>query len=218
MSGAGPGRLHVLTDETLQSRFSHLELARMAADAGADTVQLREKRDWPLSDLLLTAREIRQAIARRATALIVNDWVDVALAAGAAGVHLGPADTDPLEAREILGRAATIGATVNDIEGAERMAHAPVTYVGVGPVFGTRSKTNPAPRLGLDGLRRIVRAVGLPVIAIGNITPERVDEVLQTGAHGIAVLSAVVCDRDPERRVAQFHEAIERSLAAGVGA
>ncbi len=83
-------------------------------------------------------------------------------------------------------------------------------------MFGTRSKEDPAATLGLDGLSSIVRAVRLPVIAIGNITPERVEEVLAAGAHGIAVLSAIVCDDDPSLRVEEFARAIERVLGSPV--
>ena len=113
------------------------------------------------------------------------------LAAGAGAVHLGRDDLDAAAARAILGSAACIGGTVHSPEQIRRLTLSAVDYLGVGPVFGTRSKANPAPVLGLDALRAIAASSSLPVIAIGNITAERVADVLSTGAHGVAVLSAV---------------------------
>ena len=205
------GRLHVITDETVQSRFSHVELAVLAANGGADAVQFREKR-------VRVARLMRERLAKRGLQLIVNDRVDVAAAAAADGVHLGPRDLDPEWARRLLGPRALIGATVNDLDRARVAVRGPVDYLGVGPVFGTESKQDPAPTLGVDGLRRIVAAVEVPVVAIGNITPDRVVEVLATGAHGVAVLSDVLRAADPVARVAAFVAAIERSSGERIGA
>jgi len=216
MSHSPPGRLHVITDETLQSRWSHVDLAVMASDGGADTVQFREKRDRDAAELVSIAAEIGRRLAGSATRLIVNDRIDLALELRADGVHLGPRDADPARARRLLGPGATIGATANDLATAVAAQERPVDYLGVGPVFGTASKKDPAPMLGLAGLARIVRAVRLPVIAIGNITPQQVESVLACGAHGIAVLSAVVCRSDPQARVAEFARAIERALGTRV--
>jgi thiamine-phosphate pyrophosphorylase len=210
--------LHVITDETLQSRWSHVELAARAAAGGADIVQFREKRSRTRAELVRTARAMRARLAGTRARLVVNDRVEVAAVARADGVHLGPADTDPVEARRLLGGGALIGATANDLERARRASRDPVDYLGVGPVFGTASKRDPAPSLGLDGLRRIVRAVTVPVIAIGHVTPERVAPLLEVGAYGVAVLSAVALADDPTRRVAAFARAIERALGAGVDA
>jgi thiamine-phosphate pyrophosphorylase len=205
------GRLHVITDETVQSRFSHVEIAALAADGGADTVQFREKREWPTAEAVRVARLMRERLAERGVRLIVNDRVDVAAAGGAAGVHLGPEDLDPEWARRLLGPRALIGATANDLDRARLAVRGPIDYLGVGPVFGTESKRAPAPTLGVDGLRRIVAAVEVPVVAIGNITPERVAEVLAAGAQGVAVLSDVLRAPDPAARVAEFVKAIERA-------
>lgn len=217
MRRAGPGRLHVITDETVQSRFGHAELAGLAAEAGADVVQFREKRGWATSELVQTARAIRERIGEGACRLVVNDRVDVADAAGAGGVHLGPSDPDPAWARRVLGPEIMIGATANDLERARAVARSPIDYLGVGPVFGTASKREPAPALGLDGLRRIVAAVELPVVAIGNITPDRVAEVLEAGARGLAVLSAVATSDDPAERVGDFVAAIEAATGGDAG-
>ena len=203
------GRLHVITDETVQDRYTHVELARMAAEGGADVVQFREKRPRTTRELVETAREIAAALSGTTTRLVVNDRVDVALAAGAGAVHLGRDDLGVAAARAILGPAACIGGTAHSPEAALRLTRAAVDYLGVGPVFGTRSKANPAPVLGLDTLRAIAGSSSLPVIAIGNITAERVGDVLSTGAHGVAVLSAVVCSADPRAATRLVREAID---------
>lgn len=212
------GRLHVITDETVQSRFSHLEIAVLAAEGGASTVQFREKRGWPTADLVRVTRLMRERLAERGVRLIVNDRVDVAAVGEADGVHLGPRDLDPEWARRLLGPEAVIGATANDLDRARVAERGPVGYLGVGPVYGTASKRDPAPALGIDGLRRIVAAVEVPVVAIGNMTPERVPEVLAAGAHGVAVLSDVLRAADPVARVAAFAAAIERASGERTGA
>jgi len=218
MSGTGaPGTLHVITDETLQDRFTHVELARLAAEGGADVVQLREKRPWSTRRLVETAREMAAVLAPHGVRLVVDDRVDVAVAAGVGAVHLGREDLDLDVARRMLGASAWIGATANDAEEALRLSLAPVDYLGVGPIFGTTSKANPAPELGVEGLRAIVRLVDRPVIAIGNVTAARAAEVLAAGARGLAVLSAVALSADPRAAVRRLREAIDASRTAGVG-
>ncbi|HXV76534.1 MAG TPA: thiamine phosphate synthase [Candidatus Polarisedimenticolaceae bacterium] len=213
---SGIGRLHVITDETVQTRWSHVELARAAALGGADRVQYREKRPRTTRELVETARRIRRALDGTAARLVLNDRIDVAVAAGAGAVHLGRDDLDPAIARRLVGDSMRIGATANDLEQALRAARLPVDYLGVGPVFGTRSKTAPAPALGLVRLAEIVRAVPLPVIAIGNITVDHVAAVLATGVHGIAVLSAIACAHDPREATSGFARAIDHARSGPV--
>lgn len=208
------GRLHVITDVALQDRFSHVELARLAAAGGADAVQLREKRWWPTRALVETAEAMRRALEGAPVCLVVDDRVDVAVAAGARAVHLGRDDLDVATARRLLGVDALIGGTANSLAEASRVAATDVDYLGVGPVFGTRSKANPAASLGLDGFRAIVLAVPKPVIAIGSVTADRVRALLDAGAHGVAVISAVVCQADPAAAAREFREAIDAWLGA----
>jgi thiamine-phosphate pyrophosphorylase len=211
------GRLHVITDATMQARFSHAELARLAAAGGADTIQFREKRPWTTRTLIEEAVAMRRAVDGFPVTLVVNDRVDVAAAAGVAAVHLGRDDVDAGTARRLLGPLTLIGGTANSLEEALRVAATDVDYLGVGPVFGTRSKANPAPALGVDGFRAIVRAVRKPVIAIGSITADRVGALLEAGAHGVAVISAVVGQSDPAAATRQFRDAIDAWLGARVG-
>lgn len=210
------GRLHVITDEQLQSRYSHAQLAAFAAAGGADVVQFREKRPRTTRELIETACAIQAAIGDAPTALLIDDRVDVAAAANTAmnaAVHLGRDDLPPDIARRLLGPDAIIGGTANALQEAQRVAAQPVDYLGVGPVFGTTSKGDrAAPMLGLDALREIVLAVDKPVIAIGSITADNVASVLETGAHGVAVLSAVVCADDPQAATERIRAAIDRAL------
>ena len=212
-AASAPGRLHVVTDEVLQDRYTHLELARMAARGGADVVQYREKRTVPIAERIRVADSIVESLRETGVDCVVDDHVEVALACGARGVHLGPGDLDPVAARRRCGPTLWIGGTANDVDAAIRLAGAPVDYLGVGPVFGTGSKSDPAPELGLEALARIATRVEKPIIAIGGITPETVAAVLETGVHGIAVLSAVVCREDPAAETARLREALERFAA-----
>jgi thiamine-phosphate pyrophosphorylase len=208
------GRLHVITDTVLQSRFSHVELARLAAAGGADAVQFREKRPRTVRVLVETATAMRHALEGVLVCLVVDDRVDVAVAAGARAVHLGRDDVDVGTARRMLGPHALIGGTANSLEEALRVAATDVDYLGIGPVFGTQSKANPAPSLGLDRFRAIVEAVPKPVIAIGSVTADRVGALLEAGAHGVAVISAVVCQVDPAAATREFREAVDAWLGA----
>ncbi|HEX5045425.1 MAG TPA: bifunctional hydroxymethylpyrimidine kinase/phosphomethylpyrimidine kinase [Candidatus Polarisedimenticolaceae bacterium] len=204
------GRLHVL---------SHAGdgLALVAAEEGADVVQVRDKGASTTAQRVAAAREALAAARPRGVRVVVNDRVDVAAEAGADGVHLGRHDLTPETARRILGEHALVGGTANSLEEAVAWVGRPVDYLGVGPVFGTETKADPAPALGLPALAAIVRAVHpLPVIAIGNVTPERVGEILAAGAHGVAVSGAVARAADPRAAVRALRRAVEagRSLHA----
>jgi thiamine-phosphate pyrophosphorylase len=206
------GRLHVITDTTLQDRFSHVELAGLAARGGADMVQLREKRPYGARMLVETAVDMQRALEGSSAYLVIDDRVDVAIAAGARAVHLGRDDLDVATARRLLGSEVIIGGTANSLAEALRVAATDVDYLGVGPVFGTAAKANPAATLGLDGFRAIAQAVPKPVIAIGSVTAARVGDLLGAGAHGVAVISAVVCQADPAAATREIRDAIDAWL------
>jgi thiamine-phosphate pyrophosphorylase len=207
----------VITDETVQQRFTHAEIARLAAEGGADVVQFREKRPRSRGELIATVESMQRVLGPTPATLIVNDHVGVAVAAGVGAVHLGRKDLAVEEARRRMGVSALIGGTANSLEEALRVAATPVNYLGVGPVYGTRSKVGASARLGIETLRRIVESVRKPVVAIGNITSVRVEEVLAAGAHGVAVLSAVSGSRDPREATRELREVLERSLGGEVG-
>ncbi len=208
------GQLHVITDEVLQTRLSHAELAAAAAAGGADVVQYREKRPRTTREMIAVGKQMREACKRYGATLLVDDGVDIAVAVGANAVHLGRDDLPPEVARRILGPDALIGGTANSVEEARRVVRQPVDYLGVGPVFGTTSKGDrAAPMLGLERFAEICSAVDKPVIGIGSITVDRVAAVLAAGAYGVAVLSAVVCQDDPEAACRQFAAEIARACS-----
>ncbi|MEX2446718.1 MAG: thiamine phosphate synthase [Dehalococcoidia bacterium] len=210
-------RLQVITDETVQQRYSHAELAGLAASGGADAVQLREKRPWTTRELIEAARDCLEACESYTATLIVDDRADVALAVGAPAIHLGRDDLDVATAREILGGDAVIGGTANSYEEAARVWMTDIDYIGVGPIYGTQSKADPAPDMGLETLHRICTDSPIPVVAIGSITPERIPEVMAAGAYGVAVLSAVVSAEDPAAATARCRAAIDGALAEAQG-
>jgi thiamine-phosphate pyrophosphorylase len=211
---ASLGRLHVITDEVLQTRYTHAEIAALATNGGADTVQYREKRPRLTRELIETATAIVGACAANGANCIVDDRVDVAVAAKAYGLHLGRGDLPIAVARGLAGSDLIIGGTANSLEEARRVWQQPLDYLGVGPVYGTTSKANPAPVLGLEQLHAIASECPVPVIAIGSITAERMPEVLDAGAYGVAVISAITCAQDPEAAAREFAGVIEKWLAA----
>lgn len=202
------GRLHVITDFHVQQRFSHADLAEQAIRGGADSIQFRQKQGG-IRNLLIAAENV-QAVCRDAgVPVIVDDRLDIALSVEATGVHLGQQDFPVAKARDIVGPDVLIGATATTAEQAVTACEEGADYIGFGPVFSTSSKRNPKSVKGPEGLAKACEAVPVPVLAIGGITPERVPTVLQAGAHGVAVLSAVVTADDPESAARRFRTVID---------
>jgi len=191
------GRLHVITDTEHQDRYDHVELARRALAGGADVIQYRAKHDSTRA-MIATARAIGALCYEHDARLIVNDRLDVALAADAGGVHLGQEDFPVRLARELLGPDRLIGASAATVAEAEEAAWAGADYLGVGAVYATDRKADAGEPIGTDGLRAIAAAVEIPVIAIGGVTGERLPAILGAGAHGVAVIQAVSLAPDPE--------------------
>ena len=210
------GRLHVLTDFVFQQRFSHADLAARAAAGGADAVQFRQKAG-SVRDRYAEALRTAEACRAAGVPLLIDDHLDLALAVGAAGVHLGQEDLPVEAARRVLGPDAVIGATVTDVQQARDAEAAGATYLGFGPVFPTRSKRNPASVKGLDGLAAVCGAITIPVIGIAGITPERVASVIEAGAHGVAVLSGVWRAEEAAEAVAMYLDALRAAYAGERG-
>ena len=186
-------RVLALTDVRLSGR-SHAEQVELFSRGGATFVQLREKQLAPV-EFYDQAREAVAVAKQRGVRLIVNDRIDLAQAVGAHGVHLGQDDLPPEAARRLLGPDAVIGYSTHNVEQALAAARLPISYLAVGPIFQTTSKTDTSPVLGLDGLRAVRRAIGpLPLVAIGGITHANARSVIDAGADSVAVISALVSD------------------------
>jgi thiamine-phosphate pyrophosphorylase len=156
-------RIYPITDVEL-SGLSHGEQVRLLSLGGASLIQLREKR-MPALEFYEQARAARQSGVQ----LIINDRVDVALAAGASGVHLGQDDLPPEAARKLLGPQAVIGYSTHNVDEAIRATKLPIDYLAIGPIFSTTTKSDTAPVLGLEGLRAVRKAIeDLPLVAIGG--------------------------------------------------
>jgi len=190
------GKFHVLTDTCLQTRFSHLKLAELAIAGGADTIQFREK-GQETREMIRVAEEMRALCKRAGVTFIVNDRVDVAIACHADGVHLGQNDFPIPLARKLLGEEAIIGGSAGNMEEARKCLSEGADYIGFGPVYFTTSKEDAGPAGGIELLRRAAAEISLPIVAIGGITWENMQPVIQAGVHGIAVISAVCCQEDP---------------------
>jgi thiamine-phosphate pyrophosphorylase len=191
------GRLHVLTDTDLQNCFSHIELAELAIAGGADTIQFRQKTGETIQ-MIRIAEQIQALCKRAGVSFIINDRVDVAIASHADGVHLGQGDFPIPLARKLLGEGAIIGGSAGNAEEAQKCFLEGADYIGFGPVYSTSSKEDAGPASGLYLLRQVVEKIPLPIIAIGGINKDNTVLVRESGAYGIAVISAVCCEKNPE--------------------
>jgi thiamine-phosphate pyrophosphorylase len=187
--------LYVITDETIAGGRSPAEIARRAVAGGAGVIQLRDK-GRSCAELVPVGREIAAITRNTGAVFIVNDRLDVAMACGADGVHLGQEDLRVSTARQLAPPGFIIGVSVSSVEEAMEAECEGADYLALSPTFSTASKGNAGPGLGLGRLREICRAVSIPVIAIGGINRQNVRDVIAAGADGIAVISAVVASPD----------------------
>ncbi|HET9654737.1 MAG TPA: thiamine phosphate synthase [Kineosporiaceae bacterium] len=203
---ASVGRLHLITDHRLGPRVP--QFVAEAVAAGADCVQVRVARTSTDREALALTREVLATCREYGATCLVNDRVDVALAAGADGVHLGADDLPVAVARRILGDQALIGATARDPLTARRAEDDGADYLGVGPFRATRTKDGLPPAIGLAGVGAVAAAVGIPVLAIGGIVAGDLPGLLSAGAHGAAVVSALSQAADPAAALAELLEAL----------
>jgi thiamine-phosphate pyrophosphorylase len=178
--------------------------AAAAVIGGATMIQLRLKEESARS-LVEVARTIQAMVPE--VPLVVNDRADVALAAGAAGVHVGVDDLAPALLRRIVPPGFIIGASVGSADEVSRAAGA--DYVGIGPVYSTGSKSDAGMAIGPDGFTELARRCALPAVAIGGITSERVADVMAAGASGVAVISALFGASDPTLAARALRSALD---------
>lgn len=210
-------RLNAIVDPERSGGHDLADLARRCAQGGATLIQLRDK----LSDtraMVETARAIKKALAPFSVPLVVNDRVDVALAAGADGVHVGQDDMAVEDARRLLGRGAIIGLSIKTVEEADAAPVELIDYVGSGGVYATTSKQQKNAPIGPAGLARVIaalhaRAPKLPVCGIAGIDAGNAGAVIAAGADGVAVISALSLAPDPAAAARGLRDIVDAMLA-----
>ena len=210
-------RLNAIVDPERANGRALGELARLVVAGGATLVQLRDKLG-STRRMIEEARAVKAALAGSGVPLVVNDRVDVALAAGADGVHVGQDDMGVEDARRLLGGNAIIGLSVKSVAQANAAPLDALDYVGVGGVYATTSKDNPDPPIGVPGLRAIVAALrarrrALPVCGIAGIDAGNAAAVIAAGANGVAVISALSMRADPDGAARELRRVIQAALA-----
>lgn len=206
--------LIVITDRLILSRGSNMPMAdavRAAAAGGATIVQLREK-DLGAAEFLRRADELRAALDGSGCAFTVNDRLDVALACGADGVHLGQEDLPLPRAKEAAAGRLAFGVSAGKSEWAARAVREGADYIGVGPVYPTGSKENARAPIGPEGVAEILkRAGGVPAAAIGGMDADNLASAIGAGAKGVAVIGAVMGAPDPEAAAREILRRIEEA-------
>ncbi len=187
--------LYVITDSSLSHGKTDAEVAEQAFIGGADAVQLRMKHSGG-REMLAQAKAVRELADEYCRFFFVNDRVDIAMASGADGVHLGQSDMPLPDARDLMGEEAVIGVSVNTVADALKAEEEGADYLGVGAVFRTSTKPDAEQGIGLGRIFEISRAVRIPVVAIGGINRGNIQDVIRAGADSAAVISAVVAQED----------------------
>ena len=203
-------RLYLVTDRALAGGREIEDIVRESVEGGATMVQLREK-DIDTRGFIELALRLKKVLAPYGVPLIINDRVDVALAADADGVHIGQSDMPYAMARRILGPDKIIGLSVENFAQIEEANSLDVDYIGVSPVFATPTKTDTAAPFGLEGLRRAVEMSVHPTVAIGGMNASTAADVISTGTDGIAVVSAIVCAASPRKASEELLEIISKA-------
>jgi len=208
---SGGGIVYVITDRRTAGERALTDIVSAALRGGAHVIQLRDK-DVPVRDMVALGQALLPLTRDAGVPLIVNDRVDVALALDADGVHVGQDDIPAEMVRRIIGPERILGVSVATVEQAQRAMDAGATYVSVGDLFGTPSKPDAGPPIGLEPLAEIARAVNLPVLGIGGINLANAASVIRAGAVGVAVISAVIGAPDPEAATRALHAVIASAL------
>ena len=195
--------LYLVTDPALCAERG-LEATVMAAvRGGVSVVQLRDKHASD-EEMIAQAIRLKALLDEYEVPLIINDRIEVALASGADGLHIGQSDGDPVEARRRLGEDALIGLSVQTLEQLKAVDVERIDYLGLGPVHATPTKPDHAAPLGIEGLTQLVRSSPLPTVAIGGISLANAGEVMTSGTDGLAVVSALCSAEDPAAAAQQF--------------
>lgn len=202
--------LYLVTDRTVIKHGTFLEVIEQALKGGVNVVQLREK-GRSEDEIIALAKEFKELTHYYNVPLIINDSPSIAKQSGADGVHLGMSDGEVSEAREFLGGKAIIGGSARTVERAIMLESQGADYLGVGAVFGTKTKTD-AKTINTDILSDICHSAKIPVVAIGGVNKENVIRLKGTGANGIAVVSAIMGSDDIYRATCEINGILKEIL------
>jgi thiamine-phosphate pyrophosphorylase len=202
-------RLYLVTDQSLTRGRPLADVVAAAVQGGVTCVQLREKQ-LDTRAFLAQALALKALLAPHGVPLIINDRIDIALACGAEGVHLGQSDMPVHAARQLLPAHVFIGWSVESMDDVRDSAALPLDYLGVSPVFATPTKTDTKTAWGLDGLAQVRAATALPLVAIGGIHAGNAQAVLRAGADSLAVVSALCAAPDPRAAAADLRGVCDR--------
>ena len=206
-------RFYMVTDQSLMRGQPLADVVSAAVRGGVSCVQLREKH-LPGREFLAQALMLKRLLAPHHVPLIINDRIDIAMACGADGVHLGQSDLPVSDARKLLLPDIFIGWSVESIEDVRQSTGLPLDYLGVGPIFATATKTDTKTDWGLSGLARVRAATALPLVAIGGIHAGNAGDVLRAGADGLAVVSALCAADDPQAAASRFRSLCDEEINA----
>ena len=207
-------RLYVILDSGLLT-IPAQDCAQELAGAGVRLLQYRNK-VAPARELLNSSRNLASLLAPLGVSFIVNDRPDVAVLAGASGVHVGQDDLEAEQARELVGKEKWVGVSTHNLEQFQKAAATSADYIAVGPVFSTSSKANPDPVIGTEFVRRVRGLTEKPIVAIGGITLETAASVIEAGADCVAVISDIPLAPDRGRRARQYLDLLGAANHAAV--
>lgn len=204
--------LYLVLDADLCQPLSVVETAKVAVAGGVTMVQLRDKKA-STEKLIQTGQALKAVLAGTGVPLIVNDNLEAALAIGAAGVHIGQEDLPVAQARTLIGEQMILGLSIETTAAAQAVDARLVDYLGVGPVFATATKPDHKRPIGLTGLQELIALSTLPAVAIGGLKAEHVAAVIQAGAQGLAVVSAICGQANPALAANQLAQSIAQAKA-----
>jgi thiamine-phosphate pyrophosphorylase len=199
--------LYLITDPSLCGVRGVRATVRAAIAGGATMVQLRDP-EGKTRALVEEARALAAILRPAGIPFIVNDRVDIALAAEADGVHLGQSDMLPADARRLIGRHRILGLSITSEADLERSDLAGVDYLGVGPIYPSPTKSDAAPAIAIGGLIAIRKRTSLPIVAIGGLHAGNAGEAIATGADGVAVVSAICAAPDPQTAARELRQLV----------
>jgi len=211
-------KLYLITDRK-QTAMPLPQAVQLALEGGVRCIQLREK-DLAIRDLLGLSQELRAMTREFGAKLFINDQVDIAVAVGADGVHLGHQSMPTKAVRGVVGRTMMIGVSPHTLDEACTAQEEGADFVTFGPIYETPSKAMTGPPVGLDALKDVKKAMDIPIFALGGIHGRNIGHVLWAGAYGVGMISAIFCAEDIQKRAKNINEMIQivdRSICVQCG-